>query len=173
MTTTDKKLNPYILQKIAGFRKFQEDIELILHEARQPLSVHEITVAASNQLNRKVEPELVRRALQRLENAGLVSSRVETANERELRYSGATPRSYPARLYAPGKTVPARTIASVVPGAEFKKIEHRPGGRKRGKTAAKKISPSNPSVNDVVIEVLSNRIIELEKTISEIRRLIA
>ena len=80
-----KALSPFIKEKVAMFQTLQDNVQLTLLESAQPLSVLEIQQAINGLTGRKADPMSVRNALHRLQDAGLVSKRTETMNERFIR----------------------------------------------------------------------------------------
>lgn len=174
-----KTLSPVIQKKIAMFQTLQDNIQLTLLESTQPLSVLEIQTSIGTLTGRNVDNVSVRNALQRLQDAGLVSKRTETVEERLIRSAGRAPKGYQASLYwAKGKTVPARTVTEVVPGVKLEIGGRRPGRTNKVKTAAK--SQTADLQIERLIEIivqertakLQARVAELEDRLAKIKRLI-
>jgi hypothetical protein len=174
-----KTLSPVIQKKIAMFQTLQDNIQLTLLESSQPLSVLEIQTLIQKLTGRAVDNVSVRNALQRLQDAGLVSKRTETVEERLIRSAGKAPKGYQASLYwAKGKTVPARTVTEAVPGMTLKISKRRPASGKKVKTAAK--SQTADLQIERLIEIivqertskLQARVAELEDRLAKIKRLI-
>lgn len=83
----------------------------------QPLSVIEIAELASREAGRAYDATYIRISLNQLVDAGKVSHRKESSNERAVRENGKVSRGLSASLYwAPAGPVPARTLAEAVPG---------------------------------------------------------
>lgn len=174
-----KTLSPVIQKKIAMFQTLQDNIQLTLLESSQPLSVLEIQTSIQTLTGRTVDNLSVRNALQRLQDAGLVSKRTETVEERLIRSAGVAPKGYQASLYwAKGKTVPARTVTEAVPGMTLKNSVRRPARGKKTKTAAKsKTSGSQiTELIDIIVQErtakLQARVAELEDRLAKIKSLI-
>jgi hypothetical protein len=92
----------------------------ILTHATQPMSVIEITEAASRYSERPFGEMHVRTQLKDLMEKRLVSGRKETREEHILRGDGKRMSTILATLYwAPAGPVPARTVAEVVPGVKL------------------------------------------------------
>ena len=174
-----KTLSPVIQKKIAMFQTLQDNIQLTLLESTQPLSVLEIQTSIQKLTGRTVDNVSVRNALQRLQDAGLVSKRTETVQERLIRSAGRAPKGYQASLYwAKGKTVPARTVTEAVPGMKLEIAGRRPGRTKKVKTAAKSQTADSQlmSLVDRIVDErtakLQARVAELEDRLAKIKRLI-
>ena len=89
----------------------------ILIKQTQPLSVIEIAELASREAGRAYDATYIRLSLNQLVDAGRVSYRKETSNERTVRENGKVSRGLSASLYwAPAGPVPPRTVAEAVPG---------------------------------------------------------
>jgi len=96
-----RKYNQVIEEKIMMFQTLKDNVQLTLLESTQPLSVLEIQLAVSALTGRNADPVSVRNALVRLEDAGLVSKRTETMDERFIRSAGRAPKGYQRRFYRP------------------------------------------------------------------------
>jgi hypothetical protein len=89
----------------------------ILIKQTQPLSVLEVAELASREAGRAYDATYIRISLNQLVDAGKVSHRKETSNERTIRENGKPCRGLSASLYwAPAGPVPPRTVAEAVPG---------------------------------------------------------
>lgn len=168
-----KALSPFIKEKIAMFQTLQDNVQLTLLESNQPLSVLEIQQAINSLTGRKADPMSVRKALGRLQDAGLVSKRTETMHERFIRSAGKAPKGYQASLYwAKGNVVPPRTVAEAIPGVVLK-TGRRPASTRKSKTAAQKHT-ADQLIDLLVSErtaKLQARVSELEDRLAKIKRL--
>jgi len=103
---------------------FIENVRSILASQTQPLSVVEITELVSRAEKRSYDETYIRLALKQLIDAGKVSSRKETNEERNIRAEGVAVRSMLASLFwSPAGIVPPRTVAEAVPGMTLYKPE--------------------------------------------------
>ena len=103
---------------------FIENVRSLLASQTQPLSVVEITELVSRAAKRSYDETYIRLALKQLIDAGKVSSRKETNEERNIRAEGVAVRSMLASLFwSPAGIVPPRTVAEAVPGMTLYKPE--------------------------------------------------
>ena len=103
---------------------FIEIVRSILAQQTQPLSVIEVTELVSRETKRSYDETYIRLALKQLSDAGQVSSRKETNEERNIRAEGTAVRSMLATLFwSPAGVVPPRTVAEAVPGMTLYKPE--------------------------------------------------
>ena len=188
------QLAPFIDARRAIGHTTREALKLVLDDAKQPLTVLEIRRATEQLIDRKLDGSHVRIILTELQNSGLVSTRTETVEERNIRANGNPSRGYCATLFwAHGKRVPARTVTEAIPGLVLqtkprgRSIPKGPGRPKGSKNKSKKTSGLVDSKIDVTVEVsqiveqlikyrtaeLQARIAELENTLTVVKAAIS
>ena len=176
------QLAPFIDARRAIGHTTREGLKLVLDDAKQPLTVLEIRRATEQLVDRKIDGSQVRIILNELQNSGLVSTRTETVEERNIRANGNPSRGYNATLFwAHGKRVPARTVTEAIPGFvlqtknKTRSISRGPGRPKGSKNKSKKTSGLVDSNFDVTVEVsafieklVKHRTAELQARIEEL-----
>jgi hypothetical protein len=160
----------------ADAKSFRDLVLIALDSLGQPATVTEIQHHISTELNKEFSQPRIRYAVDALINEGLLSFRVETPGERELRFNGLTPLGNPATLYFPseyGSTVPPRTVAVIVEGLALNGPNTGPRARKAKKVKIKtepalyleqKVqmgsAPVPGTTTDAAVEYLLNRLVE-------------
>lgn len=163
----------------------RELVRIILEESPQPMTVLEIRKSFENVSGKLYDQTYIRRMLEELIDAGKVSTRHETDDERIFRAGGRIPRGKAGSYFwAPAGEVPARTEAVVVDGLLLDS-ENRGGRRKRkirrasskssGPVAASRVQTDDVSrlIDMLVAErtkELQARIDELEKVLTGIKK---
>lgn len=182
-TKIPNQLRPFIEARRQTGENIRAAVRVVLDDAKQPLSVLEVQRATAQLLERSVDPTHIRIILKELSDAGLVSSRTETDQERLIRANGKSARGYVATLYwAHGGKVPMRTIAEVIPGVALENKPKRGPGRPKGSKNKQKSKPGLASkspvatdqLSDVLVSVLSPlfaRIEELENKLAAIAKI--
>lgn len=165
-------------------------IHLVLTDLAEPASAHEIREKIRIEFDREFDISGVRYCLDQLVKSGLVSSRVETADERLIRSNGQQTFSRPAALYFAGLTVPARTKYEVVDGIHLKSVDERKPVTRKKKTVAKRparewkpvgssIRPANTStdvstvLNEIVDRLVAERVAGLLQENRELKARLA
>ena len=183
-TPVKKRTLPEILVKIneerhATKETLLEYIELVLIESDQPLTVIELAAKVSQDLGKRYDPNTIRLLVKELKEAGKVSFRIESTDERRIRANGKKVRNLVATLWwAPAGEVPQRTVTEAVPGV----ILTDESGRKQGTpnkllrntpprfgedTPALEGSPlSNPIVDYLVEKLVSERTAQLQEELA-------
>jgi len=126
-------------QKSAEFR---ERILRAMIDIAEPVTVSEMTTYIGRELQRELNDFTARDAMRTLAAEGKLAQRVETDDERRLRFNGKTVFAGNATLYYPtifGDTVPTRTVVSIAPGIEIKG-RTTAWGRPVGSTGKKRIA---------------------------------
>jgi hypothetical protein len=178
------QLQPFIEARRVVGNSVRQGVRMVLEDARQPLTVLEINRATEQLLERQIASSQISIVLQELKSSGLVSTRVETVEERLLRANGKAPRGYTATLYwYHGSRVPTRLIAEAIPGLtlELKPKAARKQGRPKGsKNKPKKTSGLVATSNSVTVEVsalideiVRLRTLELQDKISVLEKKLA
>jgi hypothetical protein len=173
LKANDTKDTPIKTSTATSRKTFNDEIELILTQSTQPLSITEIAELASRRLNKAYDETTIRFAINELVDENRITYRVETKQERAVRSDNPTlaTRSVCAKLYwAPVQEVPARTVTEVVPGfrlfGENNQIHRkRYVGKRKLKRSLKEVeledvSPA-PSNSNAVVDYL------IEKMVSE------
>lgn len=160
MTTKNKKVT-----------EFREQIIHAMVEIGEPATIHEIGKYLSRELGREIHDYTVRDSMRALAATGYVISRVETDEERELRFNGKKVFAANATLYYPsfyGDVVPPRMVASIAPGIEIKghtKAWGRPAGsRNKKRTAARgatrKVTGMTGALDKDALDFLVEKLVE-------------
>ena len=119
------KVPPQLQSAVQEVQRQKQTFIQLLNETlikqTQPLSVIEVTELMSRESGKAYDSTYIRLGLKQLEDAGKVSHRKETSNERAIRENGKVCRGLQASLYwAPAGPVPARTVAEAVPGVTLR-----------------------------------------------------
>jgi len=146
---------------------FNDEVELILTQSTQPLSITEIAELASRKLSKAYDETTVRFAINELIAENRITYRVESKQERAVRSDNPTlaTRSICAKLYwAPVQEVPARTVTEVVPGfrlfGENNQIHRkRYVGKRRMKELEHTGSTPVPSSSNAVVDYLIEKMV--------------
>lgn len=185
-TTPVRSLPDKLRTRIEEMRKdhvlFLDLMTLTLEESQQPLTVTEIAKLVEQKLNKQIDPNTVRTYLIELHEAGRVSSRTETSQERAVRAGGQKARALHAKLWwAPAGEVPERTITEAVPGVLLVDVSgRRPKGKRKKEDQVELVDVSQAVSNNPVIDYLIEKIVaertsslqeELAATKSELERL--
>ena len=167
-----KRTLPEILVKIneerhATKETLLEYIELVLIESDQPLTVIELAAKVSQDLGKRYDPNTIRLLVKELKEAGKVSFRIESVDERRVRANGKKVRNLVATLWwAPAGEVPQRTVTEAVPGV----VLTDESGRKQGtpNSKLKKIFPKTKDAPETTIPV-ANPVVDylVEKLVRE------
>ena len=173
-----------------GFRKFLEirhDASVTLreltaaaiYEHEQPLTLVEVAEYLNTELGTDYSENRVRYGIDALVADGVLISRKETYEERQLRTTVGTATALPATLfYRPNPTgkVPARTVAEVIPGVTLKGALSGPRASAAGTRKTKVAKPvARPAAGgfdsaafDFLIEKLvTERTVELQKKLDD------
>lgn len=125
------------------------EIEVLLSEVTQPLSIIEIGEGLVRLTDRRVDKAYVRKVVYELVAEGKVSRRLETQEERNLRAGGKAPRGYCATLFSIGHKVPTRVEVQALEGVILDssgKYGHQ--GRRRKKN----FRPASKAVRPVTVQ---------------------
>ena len=165
------QLQPFIEARRMIGSSVRQGVKMVLDDAKQPLTVLEINRSTEQLLERHVDPSHIRLVLQELQTSGLVSTRVETVEERLLRANGKASRGYLATFYwTHSKRVPARTVTEAIPGVSLEyqsKIARRAGG----KVGRPKGSKNKSKISSGLVVTSNNATVEVSALIDEIVRL--
>ena len=165
------QLRPFIEARRKIGSSVRQGVKMVLDDAKQPLTVLEINRSAEQLLERPIDPSHIRLVLQELQTSGLVSTRVETVEERLLLAHGKASRGYLATFYwTHGKRVPARTVTEAIPGVS---LEHssKMAKRAKGKVGRPKGSKNKPKKTSGLVATSKGVSVEDSSLIDEIVRL--
>jgi hypothetical protein len=110
-----------------------EAIEIVLGTASVSMTVSEITEGVTRLTGRANDTAWIRSTIHAMREAGLVSSRRETDQERLLRGNGRPSRGTNAELWSLGKQVPARTVVQAIDGIVLDSSGNYGQGKPRGR----------------------------------------
>lgn len=142
MTKTTK-----VSTRSANAKAFREIVLQGMIELGQPVTISEVQKYVGIELNKEFNEPRIRYAFEGLINDGLLVQRLETDEERAIRFNGRKVFAGNATLYYPralADVVPPRTVAVVAPGTgltgRVTPWGRQPGTKNRKKTRSRAIA---------------------------------
>lgn len=116
---TPKQLAPHIEALRARGKQTRDLVELAVRGSLEPLTTFEVANLVHQLGERKYDLTYIKRVLEELAAEGVISSRIETEDERLLRAGGKSVRGAMAKLYWSGGKHVKRTTRVLVSGVKL------------------------------------------------------
>lgn len=139
--TTPAQLQPHISKLQQEAAQFREVVMMAIEDLAHPVTVAEVQKHVGMELNKEFNQPRIRFAFDALLADGRLLARLETDDERRLRFDGARPIAGKAILYYPASLadhVPERTKVEVVAGTKLTGRGDWSTGSKKRKPAIRK-----------------------------------